>query len=116
MMRTVLIGFLIAASAVVAMAKDAPQPPVIVINLKDHRFVPETITVPAGSRIKIDITNRDATADDFDSDDLHVDKELGPHGRASFFIGPLKPGSYAFKGELHAATAQGKIVAVVPLE
>lgn len=113
-MRTVLAGLLLASSAAIAVAKTTPHPQVIVINLRDHRFVPDMITVPAGQRIKIDITNRDATADDFDSDDLHVDKELGPHVRASFFIGPLKPGSYAFKGELHAATAQGKIVAVAP--
>ena len=113
-MRSVLAVLLIASSAATAMAKAGPQPQAVVINLREHRFVPDTITVPAGQRIKIDITNRDATADDFDSDDLRVDKELGPHGRASFFIGPLKPGSYAFKGELHAATAQGRIVAAAP--
>jgi plastocyanin len=78
--------------------------------LKDHRFSPETIAIAAGQRVKIDFTNQDATADDFDSGDLHVDKDIGPHGRAVFFIGPLKPGTYAFKGELHAETAHGTVV------
>jgi plastocyanin len=86
------------------------QPEVVKLTLKDHRFSPETITIPAGQRVKIDFTNEDASADDFDSDDLHVDKDIGPHGRTAFFIGPLKPGSYAFKGELHAATAHGTVV------
>ena len=116
MIRLLLASSLIACGAAVVTARAAPPAQVIVIELRDHRFGPDTIIVPAGQRIKIDITNRDATADDFDSDDLHVDKELGPHGRASFFIGPLKPSSYPFKGELHAATAQGKIVAVAPAQ
>src|SRR5579863_8366393 len=71
----------------------------VTLTLKDHRFAPDTITVPAGQKVKIDITNRDATADDFDSDDLHVDRDLKPHEHATFVIGPLKPGHYAFKGE-----------------
>lgn len=86
----------------------------VVLTLKDHRFAPATVNVPAGQRIRIELVNRDGTADDFDSEDLGVDKELAPHGRASFVIGPLKPGSYAFKGELHAATARGEVVAVAP--
>nr|WP_279587898.1 cupredoxin domain-containing protein [Sphingomonas vulcanisoli] len=83
--------------------------------LKDHRFSPDVITIPAGQRVKIDFSNQDATADDFDSDDLHVDKDIGPHGRIAFFIGPLTPGTYAFKGELHAATAHGRVV-VLPAQ
>jgi plastocyanin domain-containing protein len=111
-MKIVLAGLVLAFGVTPAIAATAPQPQLVIVTLKDHRFVPDTITVPAGVRVRIDVTNRDATADDFDSDDLHVDKDLAPHGRASFIIGPLKPGSYAFKGELHAATAQGVVVAV----
>lgn len=111
-MKIVVAGLVLAFGAAQAVAATSPQPKVVTVTLKDHRFAPDTITVPAGVRVRIDITNRDATADDFDSDDLHVDKDLAPHGRASFIIGPLKPGSYAFKGELHAATAHGVVVAV----
>ncbi|MBC7492468.1 MAG: cupredoxin domain-containing protein, partial [Novosphingobium sp.] len=50
--------------------------------------------------------------DDFESEDLHVDKDVAPHGRVGFFIGPLKPGTYPFKAELHAATAHGQVVVV----
>lgn len=85
---------------------------VVVVTLKDHRFSPDVITVPAGQKVRIDITNRDGSADDFDSDALHVDRDLKPHERAVFEIGPLKPGHYPFKGELHAATAHGEVVAV----
>ena len=104
----------LAVGGSVALASPALDVPVVVLTLKDHRFTPSTITVPAGQRIRIDLTNRDATADDFDSDDLHVDKELAPHGRVTFVIGPLRPGRYAFKGELHAATAIGEVIAMAP--
>ena len=96
--------------ASVALAGASASPQVVNLTLKDHRFIPEIITIPAGRRVKIDFTNQDPTADDFDSDDLHVDKDIGPHGRVAFFVGPLKPGTYAFKGELHAATAHGTVV------
>ena len=39
---------------------------------------------------------------------------MKPHEHVSFVIGPLKPGRYPFKGELHAATAHGEVVAVAP--
>lgn len=111
-MKIVVAGLALALGGSPAAAETLPQPQVVVVTLKDHRFTPDTITVPAGVRIKFDVSNRDATADDFDSDDLHVDKDLAPHGRATFVVGPLKPGSYAFEGELHAATARGVVVAV----
>lgn len=109
--------FCIALAGVVATASAAASlsdMPLEIITLKDHRYTPEVITVPAGQKIRIEITNRDATADDFDSADLHVDRDLKPHERAAFVIGPLKEGHYKFKGELHAATAHGEVIAVAP--
>ena len=97
-----------------ALATGSGDMSIVVLTLKDHRFAPDTITVPAGQKVKIDITNRDATADDFDSEDLHVDRDLKPHEHVTFVIGPLKPGHYAFKGELLAATAHGEVIAVAP--
>ena len=114
-MQRFVFGLVLAslgAGAVPAIA--STDVPVVVITLKDHRFTPDTMTVPAGQKVRIDITNRDASADDFDSDDLHVDRDLKPHERATFVIGPLKAGRYAFKGELHAATAHGEVIVTVP--
>ncbi|WP_068075607.1 cupredoxin domain-containing protein [Novosphingobium lentum] len=81
-----LAGF--ASGAVSASA--AADKPVVIITLKDHRFTPDSIRVPAGQKITFDVTNRDATADDFDSDELHVDRDLKPHERATFVVGPLR--------------------------
>jgi plastocyanin len=96
----------------VSAAQAAPEPHVLTLTLKDHRFVPESVEVPAGQRIRIDLANQDAATEEFDSEDLHVEKEVTPNGKVSFVVGPLKPGSYSFMGELHADTASGTIKAV----
>jgi plastocyanin len=81
--------------------------------LKNHRFTPDAVTVPAGQRIRIELVNEDAASEEFDSEDLRVERDVTPHGKVSFEIGPLKPGAYSFMGELHPDTASGTITAVV---
>ena len=84
------------------------------LQLKNHRFTPNRVTVPAGQRLRIELTNLDGASEEFDSSDLKVERDLTPHGKVVFEVGPLKPGTYSFMGELHADTAQGEIVAVTP--
>lgn len=84
----------------------------VTLTLKDHRFTPEAVTVPAGARIRIQLINEDPASEEFDSDDLRVEKDVTPNGRITFSVGPLKPGVYSFMGELHADTASGQLKAV----
>ena len=100
---------LLAPSA--ALCDEAPATEVT-LTLKDHRFSPETVTVPAGARVHIELINQDPATEEFDSDDLRVEKDVTPHGRVSFSVGPLKPGVYGFMGELHADTASGQLKVV----
>ena len=97
---------LIAASVV----HSEPLPTSVILTLKDHKFSPSVINVPAGQSIRVELINRDSTAEELDSEDLHLEKDVAPHGKVIFQIGPLKPGTYSFMGELHADTALGKIV------
>ena len=104
-----------AAAALVAAAVHAqPAAKTVTLTLKDHRFSPASVTVPAGQAVRIELVNLDAATEEFDSVDLGVERDVTPHGRTSFTIGPLKPGAYSFMGELHADTAQGQITAVSP--
>ena len=79
--------------------------------IKNHRFDPSSLTVPAGKRVKLVIKNADNTPEEFDSDDLHREKVIAGGGRGTVYIGPLAAGTYKFMGEYHEATAQGRIVA-----
>jgi heme/copper-type cytochrome/quinol oxidase subunit 2 len=97
-----------------AQAERVPPPagPVLVqLTLKDHRFSPEKVSVPANRSVRIELANQDPASEEFDSEDLRVEKDVTPHGKISFLVGPLKPGTYSFMGELHADTASGEIVA-----
>lgn len=105
-MRFALTAALAALLATPALAQAAPEL-AIALTLKDHRFVPDRISVPAGVRIRINLSNQDGFIEEFDSDDLHVERDVTPHGKTSFVVGPLVPGTYSFMGELHALTAQG---------
>lgn len=77
------------------------------IVIKDHKFVPETLTVPAETRVKLLIKNQDETAAEFESDDFKREKILPGNSEAYLFIPPLKPGEYKFFDEFNEATAQG---------
>jgi plastocyanin len=97
----------LAAALLLAPAAGAAEPAAVRLVLKDHRFTPAEVTVPAGQKIRIELVNQDGASEEFDSLDLGVEKDVTPRGRVSFEVGPLKPGDYSFMGELHADTASG---------
>ena len=81
------------------------------IVIKDHKFSPEEIVVPAGEKIKLIIDNQDPTPEEFESHDMNREKIIGGNKKATIFVGPLKPGKYHFFGEFNMATANGYVIA-----
>jgi hypothetical protein len=79
--------------------------------IKDHRFQPAEITIPAGKKIKLLVENQDATPEEFESHSLNREKVIAGKSKATIYIGPLSPGRYTFEGEFNAKTAQGAIIA-----
>ncbi|HEY2179724.1 MAG TPA: cupredoxin domain-containing protein [Caulobacteraceae bacterium] len=98
-------------AAALALAAGSAAAAPVVLTLKNHRFTPSVVTVPAGQKVQILLVNQDAAVEEFDSHALGVEEDVTPHGRTSFSIGPLKPGDYGFMGEFHAATAEGMLTA-----
>jgi Cupredoxin-like domain len=80
------------------------------IVIKNHVFTPAQLTVPADKKIKLIIENQDATPEEFESYPLNREKIIAANGKASIFVGPLKPGRYPFFGEFNEATAQGILI------
>lgn len=80
------------------------------LSIKDHRFQPSELTIPAGIKIKLLVVNQDATPEEFDSYALNREKVIAGNSSATVFIGPLTTGRYEFAGEFHADTAQGAII------
>jgi plastocyanin len=79
--------------------------------IRNHKFEPAELTVPAGKKVKLVIENQDATAEEFESYELNREKVVPPKGQVSIFVGPLKPGRYPFFGEFNKDTAKGVLVA-----
>ena len=85
--------------------------PVVEITIKDHKFTPATVEVPANQKVKLVVKNLDASAEEFESYELNREKVIAGNAEAIIFVGPLEPGTYPFFGDFNKATAQGKIVA-----
>lgn len=81
------------------------------ITIKDHKFSPEELVVPAGEKIRLTVVNQDPTPEEFESHDLGREKIINGNSKGIVFIGPLKPGTYGYFGEFNMDTAQGKIIA-----
>jgi len=92
------------------MAAFAADP--VTLTIKDHRFAPSELKVPAGERFRIEVENRDATPAEFESTDLRVEKIVVPGGKIAVMVGPLKPGIYKFFDDYHPDTATGTMTAV----
>ena len=79
--------------------------------IKDHKFTPTEIRVPAGEKITLIVDNQDSTPEEFESDDFRREKIIAGNTQASIFVGPLKPGKYHFFGEFNLDTANGHLIA-----
>jgi len=101
---------LLAATAVFAAAAARADGP-IAVTLQNHKFTPSVIHVKANTPSVIALTNKDPTAEEFDSTALKVEKVVAGNSSGNVRIRALAPGRYPFMGEYHSATAQGVVVA-----
>lgn len=92
---------------IAAIAADAD----FTLVIKDHRFQPAELTIPAGKKIKLIVDNQDPTPEEFESYQLNREKLVSGKSSTTVYIGPLEPGRYPFFGDFNQATAQGVIIA-----
>ena len=84
--------------------------PVFQIEIRNHLFQPDVLIIPANTKVKLIVYNRDATPEEFESYELNREKVIMGGRKAVIFIGPLAPGEYPFFGEFNPQTALGKII------
>ena len=102
----------IAAAILVTLAGGAQAGDIPEFNLliKNHLYEPSELKVPAGTKIKIRVTNEDATPEEFESTDFSRESVVLPKHSIVVFVGPLKAGTYGFFGDFHRDTAQGRLI------
>jgi hypothetical protein len=81
------------------------------IVIKDHKFTPQNLDIPAGQKVKLIVENQDKTIEEFESHDLNREKIIGAGKSVNVYVGPLKAGTYKYFGEFNQDTAQGTLTA-----
>jgi len=81
------------------------------LAITNHKFEPAELTVPVGQKIKLLVENKDATPEEFESNELNREKIVVGNGTVTIFLGPLEAGRYPFFGDFHQETAQGVLIA-----
>jgi Cupredoxin-like domain len=108
-MRNVLA--LLGLAVLLAAAPGTARAQEYTVTIKDHRFTPTEIKVPANKRFEITVINEDATPEEFESHPMKVEKVIPGNSKGVVRVGPLKPGRYPFVGEFHEKTAKGVVIA-----
>jgi hypothetical protein len=78
--------------------------------IKDHKFDPAELKIPADKAATLIVKNLDATPEEFESKPLRIEKVVPANSEATFQLRPLKPGRYKFFGEFHEDSAKGEVV------
>ena len=107
-MRSAVLALLVTATLTVPAVADGPT--TIPVTLKDHKFTPSELHIAAGKPAILTVTNQDATAEEFDSSALQIEKVIGGGQYGTIRLRPLAPGKYPFMGEYHSDTAQGVVI------
>ncbi len=91
-----------------SLAQDVPT---FRLMLRNGRFDPAEVVVPAGTRFLLVVRNENAVAAEFESKGLNAEKIISAGREATIRVGALDAGRYVFENEFDRA-AQGVIVAV----
>jgi plastocyanin len=84
--------------------------PTVSLTLKDHKFAPAEVTIPANTRVKFMVKNLDATPAEFESDDFKAEKVIPAGKEVSILVGPLKAGTYEFHDEYHEDASKSRLI------
>jgi len=106
MLQILVIG---AAGAGLARTVAAAET-VFKLSVRDQKFDPERLEVPAGVKLELHITNNGPKPMEFESADLRREKVIAPGQTAVLYVGPLRPGTYVFFDDFHSTT-RGELIA-----
>jgi hypothetical protein len=99
-------------TGLVAMAAPAhaESMPEFKLVLQNHKFEPATLKVPANTKFKVLVTNRNPMPSEFESADFNREKIVLPNSTITVFVGPLAKGTYKFFDDFNQATTGVLIV------
>jgi hypothetical protein len=102
-------ALVLAAALLSAPLARADDPQEVNFSFKDHKVIPDKLTLPAGKKFKFIIKNLDDSAEEFESVRLNREKVVPAGGQIILLVGPLSAGKYDYFGDFHSDTAQGEL-------
>lgn len=107
------------AEAPVATAADAPHEPAprasslpsFLVEVRDGRFTPGRIEIPARRRVRIELVNHGPGPLEFENDEMGIEKVLGAGGRSFVVLPPLQPGRHEISDEFNPITGVLEVLA-----
>ena len=90
-MKATLFGALILAGLSVSSAAKAEDTIALSLSVKDHVFSPAELKLPSGKIVLLTVNNEDATAIEFESKPLKIEKAIA--GKSSALIRIKVPAS-----------------------
>ena len=81
------------------------------LTIKNHLYDVSELKVVAGKPFTLKVKNEDATAEEFESHKLKIEKVITAGQDGIIHVQALKPGRYPFVGEYNEDTAKGVIIA-----
>lgn len=105
----VVIGLLI---AVVSGARTihAQEAATLTISIENNRFVPAELAAPADRPLAIRVKNLGASAIEFESVSLRVEKIVGAKSEVVVNVRALRPGRYEFFDDFHRQSRGALVV------
>jgi hypothetical protein len=107
----ILLGTAVAVLATLAGGSKLARAQDLTVTIKDHKFQPAELQVPAKKRFTVFVVNDDPTPEEFESASMKIEKIIAGKSKGVVRIGPLDPGRYEFFGDFNQATAQGIMIA-----
>ena len=90
-----------------ARADDAPKS----LRYLNGHFEPANLAVAANAPFKVEVSNQDRAAIEFESFELHRERVVRPGETITVYIPALAPGDYDFFDDFHHDAPKGVIVA-----
>ncbi len=110
-MRTLLLVFLAWPGMLLGgNAVAAEELPAFDVVVRDGVFVPRTLEVPAGRRIKLILINEGPGPLELENDEMRIEKVLSAGARSFVVLPKLKPGEYDFVDEFNPITGELKLI------
>jgi len=106
----IMISMIALGVLAIGSATGAEDSTMVHLSIKDHRFQPAEVQVPAAKPVTIEVRNLDATPSEFESKTLRVEKVVTGGGVITLQIRALQPGRYRFYDDYHEDTTEGFLV------